>query len=126
MVWQAQSMEDGRQEFVRLAKQHTISFRQLCARFEVSAPTGYKWVQRAESGEADWAQDRSRRPRRCPTQTVPEIEAQVVTLRQQYPAWGGRKLRQLLAQQGVEPLPAPSTITSILHRHGLIDAAATA
>jgi transposase InsO family protein len=126
MVWQAQSVEERRQEFVRLARQHTIPFRQLCTRFGISPPTGYKWVQRAELGRADWAQDQSRCPTCSPRQTTPQIEARVVALRQQYPAWGGRKLHQLLVQEGVTPVPAPSTITNILHRHALIPADATA
>lgn len=126
MVWQAHSVEERRQDFVRLAQQHTIPFRQLCARFGISPPTGYKWVKRAELGGAAWAQDQSRRPTNSPRQTTPQIEARVVELRQQYPSWGGRKLHQLLVQEGRTPVPAPSTITNILHRHDLIPAGATA
>jgi transposase InsO family protein len=126
MVWQAHSVEQRRQEFVRIARQHTLPFRQLCARFEISPPTGYKWLERAATEAADWAQDRSRRPGQFPTQTDPTIEAKVVELRRAHPAWGGRKLQACLKADGVTPLPAPSTITNILHRAGLITADATA
>jgi transposase InsO family protein len=45
----------------------------------------------------------------------------VVQLRQQHPAWGARKLRRLLENQGLKGVPAPSTITEILRRHGLLE-----
>lgn len=125
MVWQAVSVEDQRREFVQLARQQAIPFRQLCRRFGISPPTGYKWMERAAAGEPDWAQNRSRRPRQASNQTDVAIEARIVAMRQAHPTWGGRKLRSLLERDGVRPLPAPSTITNVLHRHGLIDPAAT-
>ncbi len=52
---------------------------------------------------------------------APEVEDLVVAARQQYPTWGGRKIVRLLDRQDVTPLPAPITVTNILHRHNLID-----
>ena len=51
------------------------------------------------------------------------MEQAVLTLRAQHPTWGARKLRVLLARQGVQPLPAASTITAILRRHDALDPA---
>jgi transposase InsO family protein len=48
------------------------------------------------------------------------VEAQVLALREAHPAWGGRKLHQALAREGMVQPPAPSTITTILRRHGLL------
>jgi transposase InsO family protein len=48
------------------------------------------------------------------------VEERVVTLRQARPAWGGRKLRKFLQEQGSDPVPAPSTITDILRRNQLL------
>jgi transposase InsO family protein len=45
----------------------------------------------------------------------------VLALRQAHPAWGGRKLHHRLRALGVAAVPAPSTISKILGRHGLID-----
>jgi transposase InsO family protein len=42
----------------------------------------------------------------------------VLELREQHPAWGGRKLHHRLVAEGLEGVPAPSTITAILRRHG--------
>jgi transposase InsO family protein len=64
--------------------------------------------------------DRSRAPRSSPGKTATAIEAAVIQLRQQHPAWGGRKLRARLKALGHTELPAASTITAILRRHSLL------
>ena len=42
-------------------------------------------------------------------------------VRREHPAWGGRKIRRVLQNAGLEDPPAGSTITTILRRHGLLD-----
>ncbi len=121
MTWRAQSVEERRTEFVQLAQGQTIPFRELCRRFGISPKTGYKWVDRAESGDPAWMRDRSRRPHTSPGRTDARMEERVVHLRQQHPAWGGRKLHTRLVRDGIDGVPAPSTITAILARHALID-----
>jgi transposase InsO family protein len=46
------------------------------------------------------------------------VEGLVVGVRDAHPAWGGRKISRVLLNQGVDPSPAPSTVTGILRRHG--------
>ena len=106
-------------EFVHLARRGEVSFSELCRRFQISRKTGYKWLNRSQSPQADLT-DRSRRPQHSPHQTPDEIVQQVIDLRRQHPMWGGRKLSRRLKDLGVDRAPAPSTITHILHRHGLI------
>ncbi len=60
----------------------------------------------------------SRRPHRSPCRSEPGVEAAVLAVRAQHPAWGRRKIRARLLQAGAEMAPAPSTITAILRRHG--------
>jgi len=55
---------------------------------------------------------------------MPTLEQAVIAMRHAHPCWGGRKLSAALASTGVEP-PTPSTITRILHRHGLITSEAS-
>jgi transposase InsO family protein len=90
----------------------------LCRRFEISRQTGYKWLKRQKT-ECN-LEDHSRRPIHSPTQTPAPMEANVVKLRREHPAWGARKLRKVLLNEGVLDVPATSTITGILHRHKLI------
>jgi transposase InsO family protein len=120
--WREVSRMQGREEFVRLALAEDANMALLCRRFGISRKTGYKWLARQRGGGE--LADRSRRPLGSPTRTPSEIEAQVLTLRQERPSWGGRKLRRRLLDQGHAMVPAASTITAILGRHGQIDAAA--
>jgi transposase InsO family protein len=96
---------------------------ELCRRFGISRKCGYKWLARAQAGDARFA-DRSRRPLASPTQTGAEIEAHVLALREGQSAWGGRKIAHILLRDHSLKV-APSTVTAILHRHGLISAAAS-
>jgi transposase InsO family protein len=115
-----------RQEFVLLATHEGSNRRELCGRFGISPKTAYKWLARYAKDKAPGLQDRSRRPLCTPSRTPSELEAQVLALRQQHPAWGGRKISKRLKKLGYADAPAPSTVTSILHRHGLISEAASA
>ena len=118
MPWQETSVMQVRQEFVTMAQHDGVSMAELCRRYGISRKTGYKWLTRAAAGEPDWA-DRSRRPHTSPRMMAPEVEAVVLALREAHPAWGGRKLHHALMHEGmVQPVPAPSTITAILRRHG--------
>lgn len=121
MAWKESSLVSERLEFVRLAEMGTVSFAELCRRFGVSRQTGYLWLERfREEGEAGLL-DRSRRPRTFPSQTSEALERLVVDLRGKHPRWGGRKISRVLVREGHERVPAPSTVTGILRRHGLLD-----
>jgi transposase InsO family protein len=119
MPWKTESLVSLRHEFVQLAAAKQVSFRCLCQRFGVSPKTGYKWLARHCSEGVAGLEDLSRKPMKSPGRTIPAIEAQVAALREKHPFWGARKLRKLLAKGGVTL--APSTITAILKRHGMID-----
>jgi transposase InsO family protein len=110
---------DERREFVRLAMLEDANRRELCRRFGISADVGYKWLRRWQAGDEALA-ERSRRPCRSPSRTSPEAEARVLAARDRHPAWGARKLRRWLSDQGAT-VPATSTVHEILRRHGRID-----
>lgn len=122
MPWQEITAVDLRTEFIELNRCGTLSFSDLCRRYGISRKTGYKWLRRyAEQGVAG-LDDRSRRPAQQPTRTSAHVEELIVACRDRYPVWGARKIRRVLANQGHRDLPAPSTITAILRRHGLLNA----
>lgn len=127
MPWNPRNTMNLRLEFVNLALQEGANRRELCRRFGISAKTGYKWLARHIQNDGVTAMaDRSRRPLQSPARTPRSVEQQVIELRQAHPAWGGRKISRRLRDQGYVDAPAPSTVTDILHRHGLIDDAASA
>jgi transposase InsO family protein len=123
MPWREVSMMSERKEFVTLAlSADRANVREMCRRFGISAPTGYKWLRRyGQEGNAGLT-DLSRRPRRSPGRTPAEVERVVLEVRDRHPAWGARKLRVWLLTHGYARMPSPSTITAILKRNGRIDA----
>ena len=125
MPWSTRDTMSLREEFVTRALQPGANRRELCRRFCISPQTGYKWIARhAEQGTAGLC-DQSRRPRLSPASTPPATEQQVLDLRHQHPAWGGRKISRRLQDLGLVSV-APSTVTSILHRHGLVSVESSA
>src|SRR5690606_21826551 len=110
-------------EFAMLASLPGANMAELCRRFGISRPTGYKWLRR--SGEGESLEDRSRRPRSSPGRTAAATEAAVLALREAHPCWGARKIAHLLPQEGLAP-PAVSTVHAILTRHGLIETSSQA
>lgn len=120
MPWPVKNLINVRLEFVHLAMQPEINLRALCRRFGISPTVGYKWRARFKAEGAAGVANRSRRPHQSPTRTAAAVEAKIVALRREHSAWGARKLRRRLADLGQAALPATSTITGILQRHGLI------
>ncbi|UFN48376.1 IS481 family transposase [Roseomonas sp. OT10] len=122
MPWKALSVIESRREFVRLAGTGEVSVAELSRRFGISRQTGFALLRRyREAGEAG-LEDASRRPRTSPRRVGPEMEARLLELRAAHPRWGGRKLARRLRDLGVEAVPAPSTVTQVLRRAGLLEA----
>ena len=118
MAFTGVSVMDRKREFVRLALSEGANLRELCRRFGVSPTLGYRLLGRYRSdGEAGLA-ERSRRPQVSPGRTSSEIEAAVLEVRTEHPAWGGRKIAAVL-KRGGGASPSPSTVTQILRRHGV-------
>jgi transposase InsO family protein len=121
MPWGEVTRVSLREEFVQLAMQSGANRRELCRRFKISPKTAYKWLRRFKSNGREALNDRSRRPYRSPGRTDEATEQEVISLRtESLNCWGGRKLSRRLLDRG-GPKLAPSTITKILHRHGLIE-----
>lgn len=118
MTWHIPDLMIQRLEFVSLAKQPGVNFRQLCARFDISPRVGYKWVRRFEAGGIAALADQSRRPLRSPRLCSEAMAQRVCALYAQW-GWGGRKIRRRLQDLGEQEVPAASTCTAILHRAGV-------
>jgi transposase InsO family protein len=130
MAWKEVSVMNQRLELCQLMAAGSVDVSELCKRFGVSRQTAYKWAARFKAGGAAGLVDLSRRPLTSPARTDSAIEAAAVLIRQKHPTWGGRKIRARLAHQAGEKstvstivpgLPAISTFTGILRRHGMID-----
>jgi transposase InsO family protein len=127
MPWKKQETPmELKTEFVQMADKPNSNMSQLCRRYNISRKTGYKWLSRYREEGPDGLVERSRRPKSNPNKTPGPIEELVITARDEDPGWGGRKLEKHLTNQAKagqieaapEQIPAASTITRILDRHG--------
>jgi hypothetical protein len=95
-----------------------------CRAYGISRQTGYKWLGRYldAHGRIEALADRSRRPLSSPDAIPDDIVDLLVKARKKRPYWGPVRLRKWLVNRGEDDakLPAPSTIGSILKRHGLV------
>ena len=103
MPWGETTVSRERQEFLTLARQPDRNISRLCRQFGISRKTAYKWLKR------DSTQEQSRRPHNSPKQTANQTEQQVLAVRDEHPAWGGRKIARILQREhGIHIAPAPS------------------
>jgi transposase InsO family protein len=123
MPWKETTPMSQRTAFLEQALQDGANLSALCRSYGISRKTAYKWLQRAREEGPAGLEAHSRRPHASPHQTSPELEGQVLTVRTAHPAWGARKIRRVLQTQGQAHVPAASTITAILRRHGQLDPA---
>jgi putative transposase len=121
MPWTETVPVDERKKFVEAYRSRTWSMTELCDRFNVSRPTGYKWLHRAEAEGWVGLKDRSRAPRNCPHRTPVLVEEAIVGAKKDHPLWGPGKILDYLEDQRPELcLPAVSTAGELLDRHGLV------
>jgi len=122
MPWRELTVIDQREEFAKLALAPGENLSELCRRFGVSRSNGHKWLRRYLKEGREGLADRSRRPHRSPTQTAAIVEARVLRIRDESNnAWGGRKIAHVMKREGASMVPAMSTITEILRRHGKLE-----
>ena len=118
MPWKEKTVEEIRRGFVYEALAKEKSFSQLCRDYGITRKTGYKWVSRGKNGEP--LADRQRNHWSHPNKTSSEMEERILEARMRHPAWGARKLKRYLENQGHTGLPAQSTICEILKRNGMV------
>jgi transposase InsO family protein len=121
MPWKVQSLMSAKKEFVSLAVSGNNSVSELCRRFGISRKTAYKLINRYTAEGDSGLLERSRKPLSSPNATPLDYQEAIFEIRKTFPAWGGRKIRVLLTRFGFNPVPAASTISSILKRNGYID-----
>lgn len=125
MPWSG-TVEEQRREFFEEFSAAGANRSAVCARWGISRNAGYELLKRYAAIGEEAFRDASRRPVNSPWRTSAELEARVLGVRAEEPTWGGRKIRRRLQDLGEREVPAASTITAILGRHGLIDPAESA
>jgi transposase len=115
MPWTSEDIAGQRAQFVARAVRPNQPFKQICRSFGISRTTGYKWVGRySELGNLRDLKERSRRPHQAPNKTAPEIEREVLALRDRE-GWGAKSLAAALRQKNIRL--AAGTVHTILRRN---------
>ena len=108
MAWQERTVEIMREEFVKRALSMEKSKAALCREYGISRPTGDKWISRFLAGEP--MSNQSRAPQTQARRVSAAMEADIVRMRQKYPALGAVKIRKIMDNEGYPNLPSARTI----------------
>ena len=121
MPWLETAPMHQRTQFIADYQRDVASVAELCTRFGVSRKTGYKWIERYATHGPAGLTDRSRRPHDCSHHTPELIVTALLDARPHHPTWGAKKLPRILAKRyPTWHLPARSTASDLLQRHGLV------
>jgi transposase InsO family protein len=121
MSWQESNRVDLRKEFVQQATKEGTNISDLCRRYNISRKTGYKWLDRYRYGGNKLLIDQSTRPHYSPNELPKSLVERIISVREEHPRWGARKIHAILNSSGVEKLPAISTIHKVLEKHGYVN-----
>ncbi len=111
---------EQRHEFVLRAKEPGANISALCREYGISRKTGYKWLHRFGKQGLLGLKDQPRRSSGTPFRCSVQVSLDTVILKQRYPHFGPKKLRQLLlGSWPAREVPSLSTIGRILRHMGL-------
>ena len=121
MPWKETQVMEERLKFIAAYLEGEWTMSELWRAYGISRPTGYEVLARYQAHGLDGVRERSRAAQHHPNQMAPALAEQVVQARHAHPRWGPRKLRAWMARKQPDvPWPAPSTIGTLLTRHGLV------
>jgi putative transposase len=121
MPWLETSPMEQRERFIRDQRLNLYTMSDLCARYDISRKTGYKWLARFHEEGRRGLSDRSRAPHQCPHRMSDMVAELICHARRQHPSWGAEKLLDWLEPRHPDlELPAVSTAGDLLARRGLV------
>lgn len=121
MPWKETSVMEQRKQFVLAWQTQRYSKTELCEQFNISRPTGDKWLKRHFEEGLSGLSDRSKAPKTHPNATPMEICEMLIQAKHKRPHWGAKKLLNLLRIEYPElDFPANSTGDLILKRARLV------
>ncbi len=123
MPWRETSPMEERLALIREYESELFTMTELATQYGISRKTAYKWLGRYDSERAEGLRDRSRRPHASPHATDATLVQALLACRRRHPRWGAKKLLAVVARRQPDAeWPSPSTVCTLLKRHGLIEA----
>jgi putative transposase len=121
MGWKETCAVTERMKFVLDVARGERSVTEVCRLAGISRKTGYKWLERYDQGGVMALLDRSRAPYEHPNAVPLQTKAMLLEVRQRHPSWGALKILGWLSRRYPRHrFPAPSTVSEMLKRAGLV------
>lgn len=93
----------------------------ICHEMRCAKSWLYKWKNRYQPDDPEWAMSHSTQPQHNPRQLPQSIEQRIVAWRRTVAPngerWSAAAIQKELQQQGIESIPSIRTIYRILQRH---------
>lgn len=121
MAWELKKVEDQRKQLVEDYFKGTATLIELCARYGISRPTAYKWINRYESLGYDGLKDRSKAPL-APNRSYHDTDIKIaINLKLKHRTWGPKKILVKLCQQYPRmKWPSATRLYEIFKEHHLV------
>src|SRR3989304_7629470 len=114
MPWRAILPMDEKIRFIETFQAGVFNFTELCAFFDISRKTGYKWVERWRAEERAGLEDRSHATLSCPHRMREDVAAVLLAIRRKHRGWGTAKVVRMVHKRGPSlPPPARSTTAAL-------------
>jgi transposase InsO family protein len=122
MPWQELSPVNLRMHFVNDWQSGGWTMTELCADYQISRKTGYKWLDRFDTSGPRGLHDHSRRPHTHPHATDPVVLALLLAVRRRHPRWGAPKLLTVARRRhpDITVWPSRSTVCDYLHAQHVV------
>jgi putative transposase len=124
MPWKEVTLMDQRNKFIEMFSKQEHSFAYLCRYFNISRPTGYKWIARHEQRGLLGLIDQSKAPHKQPRAIENVIEDFILSIKFSWPKWGAKKILAHLKNHYIKDIvkiPCKTSIENILKRNGLVE-----
>jgi transposase InsO family protein len=122
MPWEERNTMSIKEEFIVRALKNNETITKLCSEYQISRKTGYKWIKRYKEDNIFGLKEQSRRPHTSPQKTSEEYLKLILSTRDEFREWGGRKLRQYLLNEGNIELPCEKTFDRVLKKFNRVTA----
>ena len=119
MLVELSVMEQRYQAVMEVLGAH-VPVTEVAERYGVSRQAVHRWIRHYRSGGIGALIDQPKTPRGSPLRLDPAVEAAICEMRRNHRRWGPRTLAYWLGQDGIDPVPARSTIYRVLVRNNLI------